>query len=69
MDDDGINYDEGAYFDTRPDSPPVWRFRAACEAGRIIPVEFRHHIYEVSERGHPSKCPECNEAETPPWMP
>jgi hypothetical protein len=67
--DDGISYDEGTYFDTRPDSPPVWHYRVACEAGQLIPTEFRKHTFEVGERGQRRQCPECNEAETPPWTP
>ena len=64
-----VNYDEGAYFDTRPESPPVWHYRVQCEAGRSIPEEFVRHTHNVTDRGSRKQCPECNSIPTPDWTP
>ena len=64
-----VNWDEGAYFDTRPDSPPIWHHRIQCEAGRSIPEDFVKHTFNMSDLGARHQCPECNSVLDLDWAP
>ena len=61
-----FDWDEGFWFDRRPDAALVWHCRAACEAGRIIPKEFRERTYSWATVGQRRRCSECAES-TPRW--
>ena len=62
-----IQMDNGFYFDTRPDTAPIYHYRVACEAGRIISEDDKQHTYDLSELSARKVCPECDQA-TAAWQ-